>query len=313
MTTRTAPVTIRGLPKGLWVILLLFSFVSGGSLLAQGKKDEGDPRLEARPVTLKTKDGMELRAFYFPSDKEKSATTVLLVHEWKGQASPYYKLVLALNKAGCAVIAPDYRGHGGSKEYLNVRGEKAELDPDKMSRKEVEAIVAMDLEKTKGFLKKENNDGYLNLNALVVVGIGEGCVLGNLWAMRDWSFPSLGSVKQGQDVKGLVMISPEKQLKGLAMEPALNDLNLLQLPILIVAGEGSTQAGEARRMASRIEARKKRVGRGDVSGLNVELLDSDLANAALVTQVKEAIPAIVSFVTTEIKGNDTKYPWVERK
>lgn len=313
MTKRILRLPSNGLVKCLLVSTLFLFFGSGGVLSAQGKNGEKDPRLEPRPVTLKTKDGMELRAFYFPSDKEKAATTVLLVHEWKGQASPYYKLVLALNKAGCAVIAPDYRGHGGSKEYVNLRGDKAELDPEKMSRQEVEAIVAMDLEKTKGFLKDENNEGYLNLNSLVVIGVGEGCILGNLWAMRDWSFPSLGRVKQGQDVKGLVMISPEKQLKGLPIEPSFNDPNLLQLPILIVAGEDSREASEARRMATRIEARKKRAGRGEVNGLRVEMLDSDLSNAPLVTGVAEAIPAIVSFVTTEVKGDDPKNPWVERK
>jgi len=282
-------------------------------VLGQGnKKGKEDPRLEPRPVTLQTKDGMEIRAFYFPSDQKKAATTVLLVHEWEGQASPYYKLVTALNKAGCAVLAPDYRGHGGSKEYVNLRGDKAELDPSKMSRKDAEAIVAMDLEKAKGFLKDENNDGYLNLNALVVIGIGEGCVLGNLWAARDWGFPSLGSVKQGQDVKAIVMISPEKQVKGLPIEPALNDNNLLLLPTLIMAGAGSLGAGEARRMASRLEARKKRVGRGEVTGLSIQMLESDLTEAALVNDARGAIPAIVTFVTTEVKGSDPKNPWVER-
>ena len=120
-----------------------------------------------------------------------------------------------------------------------------------MSRKDAEAVVAMDLEKAKGFLKTENNDGYLNLNALVVVGVGEGSVLGSLWAMRDWSFPSLGSVKQGQDVKALVLISPEKQIKGLPLEPALND-NLLQLLTMIIAeievpSERGSQNGEPNR------------------------------------------------------------------
>ncbi len=293
---------------------LLFLLNSPGmEVLGQGnKKGKEDPRLEPRPVTLQTKDGMEIRAFYFPSDQKKAATTVLLVHEWEGQASPYYKLVTALNKAGCAVLAPDYRGHGGSKEYVNLRGDKAELDPSKMSRKDAEAIVAMDLEKAKGFLKDENNDGYLNLNALVVIGIGEGCVLGNLWAARDWGFPSLGSVKQGQDVKAIVMISPEKQVKGLPIEPALNDNNLLLLPTLIMAGAGSLEAGEARRMASRLEARKKRVGRGEVTGLSIQMLESDLAEAALVNDARGAIPAIVTFVTTEVKGSDPKNPWVER-
>ena len=57
------------------------------------------------------------------------------------------------------------------------------------------------------------------------------------WAARDWSFPSVGRMKQGQDVKALVMISPEKQIKGVAIDPVLKDPNLLNLPILIVRGK----------------------------------------------------------------------------
>ncbi len=302
--------------RGFCLTWLVVAFVSialdADPLSAQGSNKEEDPRLKARPITLQTKDGMELQAYYFPSDQKKAATTVLLVHEWQGQAGTYAKLASALNKAGCAVLALDYRGHGKSSSYVNARGDKIEIDPEKLSRKDAEAIVTLDLEKAKAFLKDENNDGYLNLNALVVIGVGEGCVLGNLWAMRDWSFPSVGRVKQGQDVKGLVLISPEKQVKGLPLEPSLNDNNLLQLPTLIMAGKTSSDASEARRIESRIAARKKKVGRGEVTGLSLELLDSNLSGASLVSQADGAIKSIVSFVTTEVKGNARRNPWVER-
>ncbi len=301
--------------RGLFSFALLVALLGSASVFAQGaakKKGDEDPRLEPRTVTLQTKDGMEIRAFYFPSDQKKSATTVLLVHQLKGQASPYYKLVTALNKAGCAVLAPDYRGHGGSREYINARGDKEEFDPDKMSKRDLEAVIALDLEKAKGFLKEENNDGYLNLNALVVIGIGEGCVLADLWAMRDWGFPSIGSVKQGQDVKAIVLVSPEKQAKGLPLEPALNDNNLLRLPTLIIAGSSSPQGSDARKMASRLEARKKRFGRGEVDGLTSLFPKTGLSHDALVNEVETVIPEIVKFITTEVKGGDRKNPWVER-
>ena len=70
---------------------------------AQATKKNEVPK--PRPVTLKTKDGIKLRAFYFPSDKKKAAIPVLLIHEWQGQASPYVRLLVALRDAGCAVLA----------------------------------------------------------------------------------------------------------------------------------------------------------------------------------------------------------------
>lgn len=301
----------------LMVLVYLSALVVCATAMGQRtgskSKEPEDPRLKARPVTLKTKDGMELRAFYFPSEKKKEAPAVLLVHEWQGQASPYVKLVLALNKAGCAVLVPDYRGHGGSREYVNQRGEKAELDPAQMSRRDVEAIVGLDLEKAKGFLKDENNDGYLNLNALVVIGVREGCVLGMQWAKRDWGFPSVGRIKQGQDVKALVLISPEKQVKGLSAESALTDINLVRLPMMIVAGTDSPEAAEARRIANRVEGVKKRIGRGEASGFDLQMVDTALSGPSLVNDVASVVPAIVKFVTSEVEISDSANPWIARE
>ena len=125
------------------VLVYLASIVVAAT--AMGQKAKPDPKLKPRTVTLKTKDGIELRAFYFPSEKGKEAPTVLLVHEWQGQASPYGPLVLALSKAGCAVLVPDYRGHGDSKEFINALAEKDQFDLARMSRQDVEAIVTFDL------------------------------------------------------------------------------------------------------------------------------------------------------------------------
>src|SRR6056297_365582 len=85
---------------------------------AQGKpaSQREDPELQPRAVTLTTADRLRLRAFYFPSDKGKQAIPVMLVHEWGGQGSPYNQLVRSLRDAGCAVLVPEYRGHGGSRE-----------------------------------------------------------------------------------------------------------------------------------------------------------------------------------------------------
>ncbi len=293
-------------------VVYLLSIAVAVTVSAQRPRGNQDPKLKPRTVTLKTKDGIALRAFYFPSDKGKEAVTVLLVHEWQGQASPYGKLVLALRDAGCAVLVPDYRGHGGSKEYTNARGESDTFNIAQMSKRDVENIIAFDLEKSKAFLKEENNEGNLNLNALVVIGIREGCVMAARWAQRDWSFPSVGSLKQGQDVKALVFISPEKQIKGIGIDPTLGDPNLLRLPIMIVAGKTSDEAAEAERMGKRIESIKKRIGRGEATGFDFKMFDTNLGGARLVNDVSTVIPSIVSFVNSEVKISDEENPWVER-
>jgi pimeloyl-ACP methyl ester carboxylesterase len=294
----------------LMAMVFLAGIVAASTVLGQtGGKEQPKPR----PVTLKTKDGIKLKAYYFPSKKEKEAVTVLLVHEWEGQASPYIKLVLALRDAGCAVLVPDYRGHGGSREYVNARGEVDEFNLATMSKRDIESIIAFDLEKSKAFLIEENNAGKLNLNALVVIGIREGAVMAAHWAQRDWKFPSLGNVKQGQDVKAMVFISPEKQVKGVGIDSTLTDGNLLRLPIMILAGASSPEAPEAERIGKRVEAMKKRMNRGDALGFEMAQPKTKLSGAGFINNTPGVIKAITEFVTSNVVINEEENPWILRR
>ena len=295
--------------RWMMVIVYLATIAVAGTVCAQ----QDDEELKPRKITLKTKDGIELRAFYFPSDKGKKAITVLLVHEWQGQASPYRNLVLALREAGCAVLVPDYRGHGGSREYINARGRKDQFNIATMNRRDVEAIVAYDLEKAKAFLKEENDEERLNLNSLVVIGVREGCVMAARWAQRDWSFPSVGSVKQGQDVKALVFISPEKQIKGIGIDPAVNQPTIFSLPIMIVAGGNSPEAAEAKRLGKRLESQKRRIGQGEASGFEMKLLRTNLGGPSLVNEVGPVIPGIVSFIKNNVDIANEANEWIKRE
>ncbi|TWU60246.1 Alpha/beta hydrolase family protein [Rubripirellula tenax] len=307
--------TRRTLSCFVFLIAVVIAATASAQKPKNAKKD--DPKLKPRPVTLKTKDGVELRAFFFPSDKlkdekGKEAPTVLVVHEWEGQASPYLNLVMALKEAGCAVLIPDYRGHGGSKEYVGRGGKMETFNVAQMGKRDVENIILLDLEKAKGYLKDENNSENLNLNALVVIGIREGCVMATHWAARDWSFPSIGSKKQGQDVKALVLISPEKQIKSISLDQALTNPTILRLPIMVVAGKDSPEGSEAERVIKRIEGIKKRMGGGTVSKFESKMVSTALSGPSLVNDVSDVIPAIVKFVTTEVDAKDDN-PWVNRE
>jgi hypothetical protein len=294
------------------VFVFLVAVVTATTAVAQPRDKKEKPKL--RTLSLTTKDGIKLRAYYFPSEKEKNAIPVMLIHEWGGQASPYRKLVHALHKAGCAVLVPDFRGHGGSNTYTDARGNSKQFNIAQMSRRDIENIVAFDLEEVKSFLKDENNAGKLNLNALVVIGVREGCVLASHWAQRDWSWPSVGNIKQGQDVKALIFVSPDKQVKGLAIDPALADPRnyLIRLPIMIVAGADSPDASEAKRVAKRIEGKKRVMGRGETTGFELVMPKTKLSGAALVNESSVVIPKITDFITSHVKSGDEGHPWVER-
>jgi pimeloyl-ACP methyl ester carboxylesterase len=295
------------------LITLLMLMTTACPALAQRSKKKDDPP-KPRPVKLGTKDGMELSGFYFGSNEGKKAIPVLLVHGWEGQKAPYGSLCMALRNAGCAVLALDYRGHGGSREYTDRAGNTKELDPTTMNKRHVANIVRFDLEAAKAFLKKENNEGRLNLNALTVIGVRDGCVLAAGWTQRDWQFPSVGSRKQGQDVKALVMVSPERVLKGIAIDNALVDPSVAGLPTLVVVGEGSREESDARRVIKRLEVLKKKIsGSKDPEGLEVLTVRQPLGGPALVTGSPKVIPEIVKFITSHVEISETDNPWIERE
>lgn len=309
---------MRRLPAGLsaGIVLLIFAYTlaSPPALLAQGPKDKEGPPPKPRPVKLQTKDGIELSAFYFGSNKGKEAIPVLMVHDWKGQKAPYGPLCMALRNAGCAVLALDYRGHGGSREYVDRSGKIKNFDLKTMNKAHVAAIVNYDLEAAKLFLKKENNEGKLNLNALVVIGSRDGCVLAVGWAQRDWTFATVGSRKRGQDVKALVLISPKRLLKGIPVDKPLADRNIASLPILVVLGSGSSEQSDAERIYKRIKAVKKKMSGSKIApGLTLLKVKEPLGGSDLVTRSPRVIPGIVKFVTSEVKISDIDNPWIERE
>jgi len=154
----------------------------------------------------------------------------------------------------------------------------------------------------------------LNLNALVVIGVRDGCVLAATWAKRDWSFPNVGSRKQGHDVKALVMISPERMLKGVPVETALSDPRIAALPTMIVVGKGSEEESDATRIHKRVTAVKRRLSGGrDPEGLNLLTVREPLGGPNLVTQSPKVIPEIVKFVTEEIEISEVDNPWIHRE
>ncbi len=293
-------------------LIFLSAIVVAANVSAQTEAAKEKDKLEPRTVKLNTKDDVELRAAYFPSDKGKDAIPVLLIHEWKGQASPYFELSKKLQANGSAVLVPEYRGHGGSRDYVDSRGQTKRFDVARMNKRDIEKIVAMDLESCKGFLKEENNEGKLNLNALVVIAVGEGAIFAGHWALHDWNFPSIGRKKQGQDVKALIYISPEKQIKGIGIDSTLSDPHLIQLPIMIVAGKGSSEAEEATRIAKQVEGMKKRIGRGAATGFNLLMPDTSLSGPRLVNDVSEVSTAIIEFVSNEVEVSETENPWINR-
>ncbi len=193
-------------------------------------------------VTITTTDDVKLLATYYPSRAGKDAVPVILLHAAKGSRADFEELALKLQRADHAVIAADFRGHGANRS----EGLRTEDYP---------AMVFEDMEAIKRFLMIRHNAGELNIDKLCVVGVEMGAVVAVNWAAHDWSWPMLATGKQGQDVKALVLISPEWTYRGLRLNEALQNTNVRSdLSVMIIAGEGNAKLlKEAKRLYSTLE------------------------------------------------------------
>jgi len=193
-------------------------------------------RLPAPEVhSLTTKDGVQLKITYYPSNAGEQAVPVVLLHDFNETRAVMEPLAEMLHNpppelagdlppgppmAARAVVTIDLRGHGESKTAFDDAGGAVELDASEFKLGDYQDMVIYDLEAVRAFLLAENDQGRLNLNKLCLVGTGMGANVALTYAARDWAIPPLAARKQGQDVKALVLISPRKSFNGLvAAEP----------------------------------------------------------------------------------------------
>src|SRR4051812_3883100 len=202
--------------------------------------DDEQEEKPAKPedVLLRTGDDVTIAATYYAGSSKlgKQVIPIVLLHASKGTRRDFVPLALRLQQAGHAVIAPDLRGHGESTRTTQQGRDMRAADYQAMVE------PGGDLETVKKFLIAKNNAGELNIDKLCVVGVEMGSVVALNWAARDWAWPELPSGKQGQDVKGLVLISPEWTFRGLRINEALADPHVRQdISIMILVGRGNNK------------------------------------------------------------------------
>jgi len=151
--------------------------------------------------------------------------------------SDLLQLAFFLQSQGHAVIVPDLRGHGQS---IRVAGLTKPIDHTKFKKAEKASAVG-DINQCKRFLQEKNNEGLVNIDLLNVVAVGDSSHLAIAWAIADWSWEPAFGIKQGKDVKSLILFSPTKRFAGSSMKnliksPLISGRNSAALPMLVVWG-----------------------------------------------------------------------------
>jgi pimeloyl-ACP methyl ester carboxylesterase len=270
--------------------------------------------LQPQPLSLRTRDGFQLSGTYFPSDKGKKAVPIMLIHEAEGQTGAFRDVALRLQSAGFAVAYVDLRGHGGSTQRLDNTGNLVPWQRKGLTKRDVVAMVQGDLETLKAFLKEENDKEKLNLNSLVLVGIGEGSILALNWAVIDWNFPSIPGKKQGQDVKGLVLISPTRLFEGVSYLPATEHPFVSRLPTMVISGKDA-DGPEAEKLQKLLGKTRTGANGSAAGALDVQVIPTNLSSSRLLTTPSIApnvVDLITKFLVPNIVNAQDRNPWVQR-
>jgi len=229
-----------------WMLLIA---VVGQAAPAAAQRSRSEP---GEKVSFRTKDGMELKATYYASELGKEAVPIVMLHDFKESRTVFNGLAEMLQSPpegsgpSHAVLTVDLRGHGQSTTQHGRNGATRELEAARLGKQDFRNMVLYDMEAVRKFLVKQNDAGQLNLNKLCLLGSGLGANVATSWSSVDWSAPKLANLKQGQDVKALVMSSPDWNYTGLPMlKPLRHRAVREKISMLIIYGKDDRKANKS--------------------------------------------------------------------
>ncbi|MCA9232275.1 MAG: alpha/beta fold hydrolase [Planctomycetales bacterium] len=282
---------------------------------------------EARPgqsedLKLNTKDGVELGVTYYPSNQGKEAVPVVMLHDYKETRAVFGGLARELQNPvsqglkSHAVLTVDLRGHGASKTQVGRNGQTRQLEADRLSTSDYRAMVLGDMEAVRQFLRSKNDSGELNLNKLCLIGSGMGANVAASYAEYDWSVPPLANVKQGQDVKALILAAPKRNSGGLSIMNALKHPGVRQyISVLLVYGEedsaGARDTKNVHKLLSKYHEMPPPDQRREQQDLFLFGLPTSLKGTRLLTDPNFAmLPKLDVFLDARLVRQD--FEWIQR-
>jgi len=274
-------------------------------------------------IKLNTKDGVKLAATYYASSQGKDAIPVVMLHDFKESRTVFNQLAEAIQSPddgsgdSRAVITVDLRGHGESTVQVSGNGRTRDLEASRLKANDFIAMYTQDMEAVRRFLVDENDAGQLNLNSLCLLGAGMGANVATFWAAADWSAPRLATLKQGQDIKALILASPEWSYNGLPLLRPLRQPGVRQeISFFIVYGD---QAPKAKRDAKntlknlvKYHPEPPRDKIKELKDLFVISLPTKLQGTMLLTSPEFGmIPALNAFIDARL--TQKHFEWVSRE
>ncbi|MBL8891101.1 MAG: hypothetical protein JNL67_14050 [Planctomycetaceae bacterium] len=305
-----------------WVIVMACGLCLSGNSFGQEeetppprntkpKQDPPKAKLTVTEVELTAKDGFPLKATWYEGDKGTAAGALLMLHDVGRSRKDFEALATFFADNGHCVLVPDLRGHGASVNDANGNP----FAPKKYGPAEA-LLLQADIEACKKFLVQKNDAEVCNIELMSIVVCGAMSIPALQWSVVDWSYLP-AAVKQGQDVKAVVMLGPVRSYQSLQINPLLK-LPLLSgaghpqpLELLLVSGEKSKSFRDTKSIySSWAVSRGRKDEADDWKKHNIYLLTTDSAHdgIASVMQHTDIVPdAIFDFLENRVLNRAEEY------
>ncbi len=201
----------------------------------------------AQEEVLTAGDGWPIHITYYESAKGKEAPVVILLAGAEGPDKKdvrnrrvWQSTALALQKSDFAVVAVDLRKHGDSLPPATG----TEPPTVKMSAMDYAVMATVDLEAVKAFLMEKHKEEKLNIRKLGIVSVGSSAMVSAAFAVADWAKPPYpdaptleARTPRGQDVRALIMYSPNSTVKNINANTILKTVKGLEIAVHVVASK----------------------------------------------------------------------------
>jgi pimeloyl-ACP methyl ester carboxylesterase len=279
--------------------------------------------LRAEEKTLVTKMGISLKITYFPSNAGEEAPVAVLLHGKAGNRLVWKDFAVLLQQNDFAVVTVDLSGHGESgtrfPKPAASGGKKAETGT--LRPAEYQAMVADDLEAVKKFLFDEHQKKLLNMTKLAIAAADFSSAVAIVFADRDWQklpYDDAATLEaktpRGQDVRALILLSPEEQVPGLNAAPSLSRLRAVGMQAMVGVAKGDRlDKGSAKKIHDLLAPKKVDGDKQYVYFVEYEgkLRGTDLFNRELNPDAPKVEANMYNFLDKHVK--QLPFPWRDRR
>jgi predicted alpha/beta hydrolase len=281
---------------------------------------QGAAKDKSADEVLTASDGWPIHVTYFESAAGKESPVVILLAGAEGPDKKdvrnrrvWQSTAQALQKAGFAVVSVDLRKHGDSLPPATG----TEPVAVKMVATDYVAMATVDLEAVKTFLLQKHMEEKLNVRKLAIVSIGSSAMVSAAFAVADWAKkpypdgPTLElSTPRGQDVRALVMYSPNASVKNISLNAVMKTIKGLQIAVHVVASKDNPEdVKSAEKIFKAVELKGEEFK--DVRKLTLAAGKTRAEGFLEGTFGDATNKDLVDFLTKHVK--ELEAPWASRK